>query len=298
MNKLNTPILFLTFNREKQTFKVFDKIKDNKPTKLYLASDGPRNISEEKVVKNIRETLINQIDWDCKIGTKFNENNLGCKKAISAAIDWFFQNEEMGIILEDDCLPNDSFFTFCNQLLMKYKDNKKIGMISGDNFQFGKRRGCADYYFSNYPHIWGWATWKDRWDKYNVNLQEINDTKFIEEIFSDTKTRKYWLEIFYKMKNEEIDTWDYQWNFTLWKENQLTIIPNKNLISNIGFGENATHTKSESKFSNIKTEEMALKVHPIEIKVNLEADHYTSKIMFHKTNIIIRILKKLKRVFS
>ena len=297
---LKTAVLFLVFNRLDTTKQVFDSIRQAKPPRIYVAADGARESKkgEAEKVKAVREFVMQNIDWECDVKTLFREQNLGCKMAVSGAIDWFFENEEMGIILEDDCLPSQSFFWFCEELLKRYKDDMRVGMISGDNFQKGITRGGADYYFSIYNHIWGWASWANRWKNYDVSLKNFNDTKFIKELFDDKKTVKYWLQIFKTMKKQLINTWDYQWTFTLWNKKQLTILPNTNLIKNIGFGVDSTHTTGESELTNLKAYELELKNHPKEVKRDLEADKFTSKIVFEKKSFFKRVVNKLKRMLK
>jgi hypothetical protein len=295
---LNTAVLFLVFNRPSTTKQVFEAIQKAKPPRLYIAADGPREArdNEEQKVKSVRDYIMSNIDWKCDVKTLFREQNLGCKIAVSGAIDWFFENEEMGIILEDDCLPSQSFFWFCEELLEMYNYDMRIGQISGDNFQKGIKRGEGDYYFSIYNHIWGWASWASRWKNYDVSLKSFDSSIFIENIFSDKKTISYWKQIFASMKQQKINTWDYQWTFAIWKNKQLTVLPNINLIQNIGFGTEATHTTSESEFSNMEHSDLILKNHPINIERNLEADEFTSKKMFNETSIITRIINKIKKL--
>ncbi|AJJ46580.1 nucleotide-diphospho-sugar transferase [Francisella tularensis subsp. novicida] len=295
---LNTPVLFLVFNRLDTTKQVFEAIRQAKPPRLYVAADGAREEKkgEEQKVKAVREYILNNIDWNCEVKTLFRDKNLGCKYAVSGSINWFFENEEMGIILEDDCLPSQSFFWFCEELLQKYKNNKKIGMISGDNFQRGIKRGEADYYFSVYNHIWGWASWSDRWANYNVEVGNIDSNKFIKELFTDKKVVRYWTDIFKSMKNKCIDTWDYQWTFTLWNNKQLSILPSANLISNIGFGEDATHTIEENRLNNMHRYELIINKHPTDIRSDKKADIYTSKVIFLKRNIFVRVIRKIMKI--
>ena len=181
-----TPILFLIFNRPDTTKRVFESIRSIKPAKLYIAADGDRKdkVGEDLLCKDTR-SIIDLIDWECEIKTLFRPENLGCKIAVSSAIDWFFENEEQGIILEDDCLPNESFYIYCETLLNYYAFNERIMHISGNNFQDGMMRGNGSYYFSNYNHIWGWASWKRAWKAYNVDLSFLTET-LIEKQF-DTK---------------------------------------------------------------------------------------------------------------
>ena len=171
-NSLETAILILLFNRPETTIRVFDKISQIKPQRLYIASDGPRkNIDGEKEkVKKVRE-IATRVDWPCEVKTLFRNENLGCKKGVSSAITWFFEQEEQGIILEDDCVPNLDFFTFCESLLDRYAEDERVSVITGNNFQNNKWRGDASYYFSKYNHCWGWASWRRSWKDYQGDIK-------------------------------------------------------------------------------------------------------------------------------
>lgn len=275
-----TPILFLIFNRPDTTKLVFESIRSIKPAKLYIAADGARKdkVGEDLLCKDTR-SIIDLIDWECEIKTLFRPENLGCKIAVSSAIDWFFENEEQGIILEDDCLPYESFYIYCETLLNYYASNERIMHISGNNFQDGMMRGNGSYYFSNYNHIWGWATWKRAWKAYNVDLSfltEIEIETLIEKQFDTKKERLFWNNIFKKVINKTIGTWDYQWTYAVWKNNGLSILPNKNMIANIGFNNNGTHTSGVDilGLSNMKTFSISKIIHPTEIEINKKADKY------------------------
>jgi hypothetical protein len=303
-----TPILFLIFNRPVETLRVFNEIKKQKPKYLYIAADGPRESKkrESELCKQTRD-IINYIDWDCELKTLFREENLGCGKAISSAINWFFDNVESGIILEDDCLPNETFFTFCREMLLKYKDDNRIGMISGDNFLPDKFNVEHSYYFSQFPHIWGWATWSRAWKKYDFEMTkwlELEKKDWLYRKFSSATSRYYWKNIFDKVFKKQIDTWDYQWAFTCFNENYLSIIPKKNLISNIGFGNiNATHTNSKGgRFANMKTFAMVFPLnHPLDIVKNQSYDSYIQSHNFVWWKMLIKnifprnILRLIKR---
>lgn len=301
---LKTAVLFLIFKRLDTTKRVFESIRRAKPPRLYIAADGPRDYVEDEAekVKAVREYVMNNIDWNCEVKTLFRYKNLGCGKAVSQAITWFFENEEMGIILEDDTLPSQSFFWFCEELLERYKDDMRVGMISGNNFQKGIKRGEADYYFSIYNHIWGWASWANRWNNYDFTLKsfEVKElTNIVDNLFDDKNVRAYWKDIFKKMKKNKIDTWDYQWTFTLWKNNYLTILPNTNLVSNIGFGFDSTHTAiADSEFANLPRFEINLSKHPEYVVQNKEADEFSSKLICSKKSIFKRVVNKVKRLLN
>lgn len=251
---LSTPILFTIFNRPDTTKIVFEKIRQIQPKYLYIAADGPRNDDTQDIrLSNECRNIINQIDWDCELHTLFRNENLGCKMAISSAIDWFFENVELGIILEDDCVPDLSFFPFCGDLLNYYKDDKRVGLISGSNFYSDAIKNFYSYYFSKYSFIWGWATWKRTWELYDVNMKlwpEIQQRKYLNTILSDKRTVIYWNNIFDATFQNRINTWDHQLTFSMFIQNLVSIIPKVNLVSNIGFNSDATHTKKENNLSN------------------------------------------------
>ena len=303
MNELkenfNTPILFLIFNRPDVTQKVFDVIRKVKPKKIFIAADGPR-LNKKGEYNKCLETrkIVDQIDWACEVKTLFRDKNLGCKVAVSSAITWFFDNVSEGIILEDDCLPNESFFRYCEYLLNKYRNDEKVFMISGDNFLPESLKIKESYYFTNFPHIWGWASWKRAWSKYDMGMNKLDD--FIKnnkiEYFIDNKhTRNYFLERFKDVKLNLINTWDYQWVYTIWNNNGLSIAPNYNLVSNIGFGNESTNTSNENCiFSKTKTQELQFPIiDNTSVGVYKEGDNYESQFLIDKKYKMKRILRKV-----
>jgi hypothetical protein len=296
MNPFNTPILFLIFNRPDTTEKVFEKIRELKPKNLYIAADGPRNEGEIikcNVVKNI---VLNNIDWDCNLKTLFREKNLGCKYAVSSAIDWFFDNVEEGIILEDDCLPHSSFFDFSTLMLNLYRDNPKIMHISGDNFSNIEIN--ESYFFSKYAHIWGWATWKRAWNYYDVDIPDWPNKKLslLSTVFKKSKTQQtYWRKIFDSVYNNQVNTWDYQWNYACFKQNGLAITPKVNLISNIGFTNNATHISKNTPFADLQTYNLEQPyINPKSKSLNIKNDEWIAKRFFKNNPLLIRIINKFK----
>lgn len=300
---LNTAVLFLIFNRLDTTKKVFNEIKKAKPPKIYIASDGARsNKSDEKeLVKNIRNFITDNIDWNCEVKTLFREKNLGCKFAVSSAIDWFFENEEIGIILEDDCLPKQSFFWFCEELLNKYNNDKRINMITGTSYLFNEVESEEDYFFSKYISIWGWATWKDRWKKYDINMSDwktIKETDTLSKSFyNDLHVSNIFKSNFDQVFNCEIDTWDFQWVYKCITENTFCITPYKNLVTNIGI--DGTRSSENSPFINMPYYEIlntdSLK-HPNENSNHSKIDKkifFNVFYRFQKNRKLISILKSL-----
>jgi len=220
--QLDTAILFLIFNRPETTRKVFERIRKARPKRLYIASDGPRllNDSDNQKIIFSREIAM-AVDWKCEVKTLFRKENLGCKFAVESAITWFFNQEEEGIILEDDCLPNADFFLFCQKLLEKYRNNKKVLTILGNNFQDGKIRGSKSYYFSKYFHCWGWASWRRTWAYYDGKISFW--PKWKESVdwtnkFTNKVEQQYWSKIFDKIYLNQIDTWDYPFIACLWNK--------------------------------------------------------------------------------
>ncbi|MDB2590741.1 nucleotide-diphospho-sugar transferase, partial [Candidatus Thioglobus sp.] len=215
---LNTAVLFLVFNRLDTTRQVFEAIRQAKPPRLYVAADGARanKEGEADTVQAVRNYIMQNVDWECEVKTMFRERNLGCKMAVSGAIDWFFENEEMGIILEDDCLPSQSFFWYCEELLERYKNDMRIFLISGYNKQNSWKEETNDYFFSNLGGIWGWASWGRAWKHYDIEMSDIEN--FIESnnfvnIFGE-KLGKIRQDIIYKsIIINKMDTWDYQWAY-------------------------------------------------------------------------------------
>ncbi|MBS1526517.1 MAG: nucleotide-diphospho-sugar transferase [Bacteroidetes bacterium] len=247
----DTPILFVVFNRPDTTKIVFEAIRKIAPRKLYISADGPReDVPGDR--ENCREVLeiVKNVDWECDSRTLFRENNFGCGLGRSMAFDWFFENEEEGIIIEDDCLPDQSFFPFCQELLEKYRHDTRIMHISGSNFQYGwKHDQDVSYYFSRNPHEWGWASWRRAWKTFDFrtkNYPEVIGKKYLKGYYSSWVEGLYRLNKISKTYNNPNAPhwWDYQWAFAININSGLAITPNVNLIKNIGFGENATHTLS------------------------------------------------------
>ena len=243
---LNTAVLLIIFNRIEVVKQVFEQIRQAKPPRLYIAADGPRKgvQDENKIVKEVRDYIIDHINWDCEVKTLFREKNLGCKYAVSGAIDWFFENEEMGIILEEDCLPSKSFFWFCENLLEKYQDDMRVWHIGGYKFPYMKGDSYS-YTFTRYTHIWGWASWASRWKYNDVEISKYKKNRNIVtnyEYFRGKYENSSRINILDRVLSGETITWDYQWNFAVRINSGLSIRPTENLVMNIGFGEGAVHT--------------------------------------------------------
>ena len=264
-----------------------------------MVADGPRADRPDDIEKcKAARAVIEGVDWDCEVLTNYSDLNLGCKKRVSSGLDWVFEIVEEAIILEDDCLPHPSFFRFCQGLLDYYRNDKRIMAISGDNFQLGRKRTEYSYYFSRYNHIWGWATWRRAWQYYDVKMklwQEVRDGNWLESILGETQAMKYWRKIFQTAYDNKVDTWDYPWTFACWIQNGLTILPNQNLVSNIGFGEGATHTvNSVHLLANIPVKAMIFPLkHPPFIMRDTIFDSFSQKNIFQR-NRIVTVREKLR----
>lgn len=280
--QLTTPVAFIIFNRPDTTARVFEAIRQAEPPLLLVVADGPRPDHPGDVEKcAAARSVVDQVDWACEVLTNFAETNMGCKHRVSSGLDWVFDTVEEAIVLEDDCLPHPTFFRFCDELLEKYQDDERIMAVSGDNFQFGRRRTEYSYYFSRYNHCWGWATWRRAWRYYDRDMQlwpEIRDAGWLEDVLSDPSSVRYWTRIFQSVYEGHIDTWAYQWTFACWVQSGLTILPNVNLVSNIGFGADASHTKGDSRFANMAVRPMSFPLrHPAFVLRDAQADEFTER---------------------
>ncbi len=286
---MTTPILFLVFNRPGATARVYEEIRKAKPLLLFIAADGPRNHREDDVenCRAVREMVL-KVDWDCQVETLFQEENLGCGKAVSTAISWFFEHVEEGIILEDDCLPMPEFFPFCTELLCRFRYDNRIMQIGGNNLLPPHRRSHTySYSFSNSNIIWGWATWKRAWDYYDYHMsqyEKIRNNEFFKKHFTSVYEEEYFNFVFKRTYHFPQITWDYQWEFARRINSGLTIVPEKNLVINIGFGNDATHTtKASGPSSRLLLEKIEFPLkHPPFVMVDRESDK-ASFILHHTT---------------
>lgn len=287
------PVLFLIFNRPSETKIVFDAIKKSKPTQLFIAADGPReNVKGEKELCNMTREITENINWPCKVKRLYRKNNLGCKKAVSGAMRWFFKNVEEGIILEDDCLPDLSFFKYCEELIVKYRHNKSIGIIGGNNFS-GNSTTKDSYYFSLFSQMWGWATWRRVWKNYDIKMRkwpDLNRRNWLNTLFPELTQVIYWWSIFDSTYRGKVDTWDYQWVFSSWVKGYLNIVPRVNLVKNIGFGNQATHLKEKRVEHNQKINKITFPLrYPNKIERNFKADNLEEKHLYNYVNLYIRL---------
>ena len=279
---MDTPVALIIFNRPDTTELVFAEIARAKPAKLLVIADGPRKDHPEDREKcAAARAIINRVDWECEVLKNYSGVNLGCGKRPSTGISWVFTHVDRAIILEDDCVPNPTFFRFCDELLERFHDDERVMQINGNNLQFGRKRTSYSYFFSCFNICWGWATWRRAWDYFDIEVKlwpSLRDTSWLQDIVKNPVAIEFWRKIFdesYKREGD-IDYWDFQWRFAFWVQNGLAVMPNECLISNIGFTPDATHTKcSTHELANIESTAMTFPLrHPIKIERNEAAERH------------------------
>lgn len=294
----DSPIAFVTFNRPDSAVRSFERIREARPSKLFLVSDGPRpdRPGEAELVQQTR-AVGQQVDWPCDVHPIYSEENLGCAKRISSAISEAFTQVDRLVVIEDDCVAHRDFFPYCDDLLERYADDQRIMAVSGNNFQRGHFRTHASYYFSAYPHCWGWATWRDAWEKFDLGISHwpaFRDNGFLGGICTSPQELEYWTEIFDRCHAGSIDSWAFPWTLCCWMNHGLTALPHVNLVRNIGFGQDATHTRKHSEDSTMPTESLGPMVHPKYVARHFEADQYTDTFQFSGVNRT-GMIKKFRR---
>ncbi len=298
ISRFNIPILLITYKRPKYLNKVLTRIKKIKPKILYIYSDGPKNLSEDKDVQKCRK-LINDINW-CRVKKKFNKSNMGIEQVPKLAINWVFSSVTKAIILEDDTLPELSFFEFCRVLLKKYKNKKKISMISGSNLAHEYSDKIKEsYYYSKYSNIWGWATWSDRWNSYDKKMHNwpLFKKEKLKKICYFKREYLWWKKMFNLTYLQKSKNWDYQWTFQNFYKNRWSIVPKNNLISNFGVS-NASGKNAASLF-NLKLEKIKFPInHPSKIILNKNLDKKICSKTYVLPKITHRIKNKLKKLMN
>ena len=295
---LTSPVLFLIFNRPETTQQVFSAIRKAKPPRLYVAADGPRSDypNEDEKCEHSRKIATN-VDWDCEVKTLFRDQNLGCRLAVSQAIYWFFEQEPEGIILEDDCLPSQSFFWFCQEMLEYFRNDKAVGVICGFYSNELEYKPSASFFFSRYLRVWGWAGWRRSNEGYdsNINLLIEKQNTWKKDIFSRTDIflKRYWQDMFEEVGSGKIDTWDIQLQYLLWQKKQQVIVSSKNLVQNIGWAQGA-HPLTKDHNHELATSEINFPLTGPEMRErDTRADQVIEKISYQIT--IFSFLKKLLR---
>ena len=300
---LETAVLFVVFNRLDTTKQVFEAIQKAEPPRLYIAADGANENKqgEAEKVQAVRDYIMQNIDWECEVSTLFRDRNLGCKYAPAGAISWFFENEEQGIILEDDCLPSQSFFWYCEELLIKYKTNESVYLISGDGRGPESTQMKEDYGFCKYPIIWGWASWSRVWKKYDPEILDwpLHRDSLPKLISQNKATERFWSQVLEKMYKNEVNAWDYQFSYLLFKNKGKCIVPRLNQITNIGFGADATHTfDMNSSAANRARYNFKLPLkHEVNMASEMKINEFYDRSEFSMPDFFSRVINKIARIF-
>lgn len=303
---MRTPIAFIIFNRPGNAEKVFETIRQAKPSKLFVIADGPRPDHPDDLEKcAATRAIIDRVDWDCEVFKNFADKNLGCGVRPATGINWVFENVEEAIILEDDCIPHPTFFSFCEELLEKYRFDQRVMHISGNNYWSEKYRRDHSYVFSRYILSWGWATWKRAWQHYDFDMRswsEIKQKNILKDLLVDQHVVNNWSRTFQRIIDTNLDCWDYQWTLTCWLQSGFAVLPHVNLVSNIGFGADATHTNSAADCPqmNVPTEAVNFPLkHPKLIICDAQIDQFIQANVFdYHPKLLKRVKRKLHRMLK
>jgi hypothetical protein len=280
------PVAFMIFNRPELTARVFDAIAQARPTRLLVVADGPRatHPDDARLCAQAR-AVIDRVDWDCEVSTCYSEDNLGCRLRIASGLDWVFAQAPEAIIVEDDCLPDPTFFRFCAELLERYRDDPRLQMVSGCNVLPATSAGPHSYYFSRCYHVWGWATWARAWRTYDLQMRRwpaLRESDWLERHLGDRTEASIARAIFDETYAGNVGTWDFQWVLAGWAADGLSVTPSVNLVTNIGYGEAGTHERNaEHQLANLPTEPMRFPLdHPSDVRALESADHEEWRLVY------------------
>jgi len=293
---MKTPVTIIIFNRPDLTKKMLTELREYSPTHLLVIADGPRNSEEARLCDETRKVVSSCVDWECRIEWNSSEVNLGLEVRVETGLDWVFDKVDRAIVVEDDCCLARSFFLFCDELLDRYESNEKVLAITASNFQDGKKWGEGDYYFSRYPHCWGWATWRRAWDLYDSEMSDLDqviEREALREVLDRERPYRGWIKKFRAAKKGVLNSWATKWTYACMKHGGLVVTPQENLVTNIGFDSRATHTKnanSKNGFMNSSQVEFPL-THPKAVKRQCHADSYVERRNFRSS-----FLSRFKRL--
>jgi hypothetical protein len=302
------PILLTLFNRPRETREVFNCLKQIRPSKLLIACDGPREdyAEDHLLCAEVQRIIADEITWPADIITNFSPLNLGLRQRIASAITWALEHSDRVIVLEDDCLPDPSFFRFCTELLDRYKDDSRVGVITGDNFQPEGFQCDASYYFSRYPHCWGWATWRRAWELYDDGMSdwpEVRESRWLKDLFPHPLEALYWRQIFDGTYSGKIQSWAYRWTYSCWRHGLLTATPVRNLVTNIGTGAAASNTRDPERGKHdLEAWAMTFPLaHAVDVTRDQTADDHAQQQAFGRAKDpslrgkVVRLLSKIKK---
>ena len=304
---MKSPVGLFMFRRPDTTARVLEAIRAARPSLLLVVADGPRaDRPDDAAACADTRALIDGIDWPCEVRREFAAENMGCRRRVASGLAWVFSQVPEAIILEDDCVPDQTFFPFCDELLERYRDDPRVAQISGANNQKGRRRGTHSYFFSRYNNVWGWASWRRAFALYDVDMgrwPELRDSHWLASVLGDRRMEHYWTQQFQAVYDGRIDTWDYQWIYSTWLHSMVSLVPNRNLVKNIGFGPGASHTPVQDPFASDRLEAIDFPLdHPSSVASDPRADRFTERFEFTdplltrmRRAIKVRILDPLKQ---
>jgi hypothetical protein len=304
VNSLTTPVAFIVFNRPERTAEVFAAIRAARPSQLFVIADGPRGNMEADAAKcAAARAVIARVDWQCQVLRRFSDANIGLRRNISEGLEWVFDQVERAIILEDDCLPDPSFFPFCEDLLERYAQDRDVAAISGTNLDPAHTAppGGTSYYFSTFCYIWGWATWRRAWHLCDHEMKAwpgLRSRDWLRKKWGSATAENFWRRHFddsYAPNRDGLNTWDVAWLFTCWHHDMLTVVPRHNLVANIGFGVDAAHTKAETRAAQLPIRPVPFPLrHPQTKVVNERADRHIQKNFYEGITPWQRLYWKLR----
>ena len=299
---LATPVILLIFNRPETTARVFAVIRAARPARLFVIADGPRPDRPDDAQRcAAARAITEQVDWPCMVVRDYAPTNLGLAKRVASGINAVFAEVEEAIILEDDCLPDASFFRFCSELLAYYRDDRRVMAIAGDNFQRRRQRELGSYYFSRYNHCWGWATWRRAWAHYDHTMRlwpTLRDGGWLDDIFDTRRAARFWATLFQAVYQGRVNSWAFRWTLACWAQSGLTILPQRNLVTNIGFGQDATNTSIALSDRQVAAQVMPFPLrHPQFVVRDARADRFTQAVLF-TPNLLWRVRNRLRRLVA
>ncbi|TWU08264.1 glycosyltransferase family 2 protein [Stieleria varia] len=293
-------VVFLTFNRPDSAARALRHIRLAQPEHLFFVSDGARDDrpDEESLVRETR-ALVDTVDWPCRVHRIFAQQNMGCAQRVSSAVTKALETVDRVVVLEDDCVPDPTFFGYCQTLLDRYADDQRVMSITGNNFQLGRSRTECSYYFSKYAHCWGWATWRRAWQHFDLSLSrwpDIRDSGQLAAICPDPYELEYWTDNFDRVFAGQINSWAFPWNLACWLNHGLVATPNVNLVSNVGCGDDATHTRKRTSVIGLPTQALGSMRHPERVMQNVAADRFVDHWVFsgiHRPGPLKRLRRRL-----